>query len=294
MSAYTNKVGVHGLVWAGGWSEAEARSSIEGAKATGYDVIEILLMDPRKVDAAMTRRLLDEYEMEATASFGLSAETDVSSEDPDRVHAGERLLHEAYSVARDFGALYVGGVLYGALGKYNAPVSRLGRENSIAALQRLCDAAAGSDIQIGLELVNRYESNMLNTAAQAVSYVGEVGRDNLVIHLDTYHMNIEESDNYSAVLTAGEHLGYVHIGENHRGYLGTGNVDFTSLFRGLAAIGYTGPITFESFSSRIIMPELSYTLAIWRDLWSDNADLAAHARGFIDAQLRSAANRPAL
>ncbi len=294
MSAYANKIGVHGLVWAGGWSEAEARSSIEGAKATGYDLIEILLMDPQKVDAQMTRRLLDEYEMQATASFGLSAQTDVSSEEPGRVRAGERLLHDAYAVARDIGVSYVGGVLYGALGKYSAPVSARGRDNSVAALQRLCDAAAGSDIQIGLELVNRYESNMLNTAAQAVEYIDDVGRDNLVIHLDTYHMNIEESDNYAAVLTAGEHLGYVHVGESHRGYLGTGNVDFGSLFRGLAAIGYTGPITFESFSSRIIMPELSYTLAIWRDLWDDNVDLAEHARGFIDAQLRSAVRRRAL
>jgi len=289
MSAYVNKIGVHGLVWAGGWSEQEARISIENSKAAGYDLIEILLMDPQKVDAAMTRRLLDEYEMEATASFGLSTATDVSSDDPERVRAGERLLHDAFSVARDFGAAYVGGVLYGALGKYSSPVSPRGRDNSIAAVQHLCDEAADSGIPIGLEIVNRYESNMLNTAAQAVEYVEHVDRSNLVIHLDTYHMNIEEADNFSAVVTAGEHLGYVHVGENHRGYLGTGTVDFVSLFRGLQKIGFDGVVTFESFSSRIIMPELSYTLAIWRDLWDDNRDLASHAREFIDTQLRAAA-----
>jgi D-psicose/D-tagatose/L-ribulose 3-epimerase len=290
MTAYTNKIGVHGLVWAGGWSEAEARYSIKSAKEAGYDIIEILLMNPHNVDAAMTRRLLEEYDVEATASLGLALDTDVSSEDPDTVRAGEQLLHDAFSVARDFGATYVGGVLYGALNKYSAPVTPRGRANSVAAVQKLCDEAADSGITLGLEIVNRYESNLLNTAQQAVDYIKEVDKPNLFVHLDTYHMNIEEPDNYGAVITCGGLLGYVHIGESHRGYLGSGNVNFTSLFRGLGTIGYTGPITFESFSSEVLMPELTTSLAIWRDLWSDSADLATHARGFIDAQLRAVAS----
>ena len=288
MTAYTNKIGAHGLVWAGGWSESEARYSIESTKNAGFDVIEILLMNPRNIDASMTRRLLEEYEVEATASLGLALDTDVSSEDPDTVRAGERLLHEALSVARDFGASYLGGVLYGALNKYNAPVTERGRTHSVAAVQKLCDEAAGSGITLGLEIVNRYESNLLNTASQAVDYIREIDRSNIFVHLDTYHMNIEEPDSYSAVLTCGSLLGYVHVGESHRGYLGSGNVDFPSLFRGLAAIGYTGTITFESFSSKVLMPELTNSLAIWRDLWGDSADLAAQARSFIDAQLRAA------
>jgi D-psicose/D-tagatose/L-ribulose 3-epimerase len=290
LSGYANKVGAHGLVWAGGWSEAEARLSIASTKQAGFDVIEILLMNPASINAAMTRRILDEYGIEATASLGLALETDVSSEDPERVRAGQTKLSEAFGVARDFGATYVGGVLYGALTKYAAPASPRGRENSIASVRALCDEAADSGITLGLEIVNRYESNLLNTARQAVDYVREVDRPNLVIHLDTYHMNIEESDNYSAVLTCGDLLGYVHVGESHRGYLGSGSVDFGGLFRGLAAVGYDGWITFESFSSKVVMPELSHPLAIWRDLWDDNMDLATQARAFIDAQLRAVAS----
>lgn len=291
MSKYANKLGVHGLVWAGGWSEPEARHAIEGAKSAGYDLVEVLLMDPLRVDARMTRRLLDEYEMEATASFGLTMDTDVSSEDPERVRAGRHRLEDGYRVARDIGVSYLGGVLYGALGKYDHPVSERGRGNSVSAVQMLCDLAAESDIRIGLEVVNRYESNVLNTARQAVDYVKTVDRENLVIHLDTYHMNIEEADNYSAVCEAGRYLGYVHVGENQRGYLGSGHVDFAGLFRGLAAIDYAGPITFESFSSRVVMPELSYTLAVWRDLWDDGFDLACAARSFIETQLDVSARR---
>jgi D-psicose/D-tagatose/L-ribulose 3-epimerase len=287
MSGYANKIGVHGLVWAGGWSEADAAFSISSAHEAGYDVIEILLMNPASIASAMTRRLLDEYGIEATASLGLTLDTDVSSEDPARVKAGQAKLSEALGVARDLGATYLGGVLYGALTKYAAPVSPRGRENSVASVRALCDEAADSGITLGLEIVNRYESNLLNTARQAVDYVREVDRPNLRIHLDSYHMNIEEPDNYGAVLACGDLLGYLHVGESHRGYLGSGNVDFGGLFRGLSAIGYDGWITFESFSSKVVMPELSHTLAIWRDLWDDSMDLATHARAFIDTQLRS-------
>jgi D-psicose/D-tagatose/L-ribulose 3-epimerase len=279
---YPNIIGVHGLVWAGSWNEAEARAAIEQSAAAGYDVIELLMMDPQAMNVAMTRRLLDEYGLKASASLGLSARTDVSSDDPEVVAAGRRVLSDAVSVATDLGLIYLGGVVFGALKKYSAPVTE-------RAVRGLCDTAARAGIPIGLEVVNRYESNLLNTASQAMEYIRDVGSDNLFVHLDSYHMNIEENDMFSAVLTCGDRLGYVHVGESHRGYLGTGSVDFDGLFRGLLHAAYTGPITFESFSSAVVDPDLSYTLAIWRNLWSDNVDLAEHARGFIDAALRSAA-----
>lgn len=86
----------------------------------------------------------------------------------------------------------------------------------------------------------------------------------------------------------GDRLGYVHIGENHRGYLGSGSLDFTAFFHALADIGYTGPITFESFSSAVVAEGLSNDLAVWRDLWDDGMDLARHAHGFMRAGLQAA------
>ena len=109
-----------------------------------------------------------------------------------------------------------------------------------------------------------------------------------MIHLDTYHMNIEEDDFAGPVRLAGRRLGYVHIGESHRGYLGSGHLDFDTFFDALAGIGYGGPITFESFSSAVVSPRLSSDLAIWRNLWSDGRDLAAHARGYLAGQLSRA------
>lgn len=81
---------------------------------------------------------------------------------------------------------------------------------------------------------------------------------------------------------------YIHIGESHRGYLGTGSCDFRSLFRALARSDYSGPITFESFSSAVVSKDLSNALCVWRDLWNDGPHLAQHARQFIASEMTAA------
>ena len=96
-------------------------------------------------------------------------------------------------------------------------------------------------------------------------------------------MNIEESDFFQPVhdVAASGKLGYAHIGDSHRGYLGTGTVDFATFFRALHDVAYDGPVVFESFSSVVVSAELSNTLGIWRNLWQDSDDLAAHANRYI-------------
>ena len=115
--------------------------------------------------------------------------------------------------------------------------------------------------------------------------IDEIDQPNVVVHLDTYQMNIEEEDYRKPVLAAGDLLGYVHISESHRGYLGTGTVDFDTFFATLREIGYGGPIVFESFSSKVVSPALSNTLGIWREHWQDGMDLAKHARSFMRERL---------
>lgn len=281
-----NRLGVHALVWTGGWSEAQSRLAIEASKATGYDYIEIALLDPDSVDAALTKRLLADSDLEAHCSLGLSLDADISSDDPDVAARGEALLRKALVCAEGFGARYMVGVIYSALAKYMRPSTPRGRENCVAALRRLARSAAESGITLGLEVVNRYETNVINTAREALVLLEEIGEPNVGIHLDTYHMNIEEDDMASPVRLCGDKLVYVHIGESHRGYLGSGSVDFAPFFRALRDEKYAGPIAFESFSSAIVSPTLSNTLGVWRNLWTDGHDLASRAHEFIHAHLR--------
>ena len=283
-----NKLGVHALVWVGGWSHNECERAIAQTAEIGFDLIEIPALDLSAIDSAFTRKMLDRYRLGTTMSLGLDASTDISSQDRDSQARGEARLMQVLEVARDIGATHVCGILYSAFQKYFDPPTEAGTAASVDVMRRVGEQAARHGITIGLEVVNRYESNLLNTAAQAVAYARQVGLANVTVHLDTYHMNIEEADIEAALIGTGERLGYVHIGESGRGYLGAGNIDFDRVFRGLVKAGYQGPITFESFSSAVVNRQLQGILGIWRNLWDDGADLARHAKGYIEHGMKSA------
>ena len=293
-----NKLGVHALVWVGGWSPAEIDRAVSSTAELGYDFLEIPLLDPYSTDVKHTRAALEKARIGSTASLGLDTDTDISSIDKDAIARGEALLDRALSVVRDIGGTDLCGVIHSAMKKYMAPKSAQEVENSVTVIRRLAEKADKVGVNLHLEVVNRYESNLLNTGAQAVEMIGRIGAPNLRVHLDTYHMNIEEGFVGKAIEDCGGHLGYFHIGESHRGYLGTGTIDFDAVFRALARIDYKGPIAFESFSSAVVDPTLSNMLGVWRNLWSDGRDLAGHAKSFMEAGLTAArhavANRPTL
>ena len=275
------QVGCHGLVWTGTYDADGIRRAVRKTKEAGFDLIEFPLMDPYAFDVAVARQALDEHHIAATGSLGLNETTDISSEDLSAVRAGEELLGRAVEVLADLGSEHLCGIIYSAMRKYMEPATPKGIANSQRVISRIAQKAEKLGVRVSLEVTNRYESNVLNTARQALAFVDAVGLPNLGVHLDTYHMNIEESDMFSPVLEAGDALHYVHIGESHRGYLGSGNVDFDGFFRALGRISYDGPIVFESFSSAVVAADLSRMLGIWRNLWSDSDALGAHANRFI-------------
>lgn len=274
-------IGCHASVWTGTFDEPGLRKAIEGTAAAGFDLIELPIFRPEEWDTALTKRLLRDNGITATASLGLTEAMNISSEDPEICKAGEEHLASVIRILHELESAHLVGVIYAPMKKHLRAPSELEVANGQAALGRLADLARGYGITLGLEVVNRYESNILNTARQALAYVDGIAADNVYVHLDTYHMNIEESGMFQPVIDTGDRLGYVHIGESHRGYLGSGTVDFDGFFRALAMAGFDGPVVFESFSSVVVDPELTSALAIWRNLWNDGADLAAHANRFI-------------
>lgn len=281
------KIGIHSMVWVGDWSQRAAREAISKTAETGYDLIELSAIAPETFDVEMTARLLAEYGLECSLSLGLDPATDISSEDPDKVKAGRDRLHLALNLLRDCGGSMMCGVIYGALTKQSGPVTARGLENSRTVLAELADKAAESGISLGIEFCNRYETNIINTTGQTLEFIEQIGRPNVYAHLDTYHMNIEEnsmSDPVRQAAAAGK-LGYVHVGESHRGQLGTGTILWDDFLGALKEVEYDGVVTFESFSSKVVHSTFSNDLAIWRNLWDDNIDLAKGARQFIRERL---------
>lgn len=287
-----NLVGIHSGVWGGDWSSSGAADAVARSAAAGFDLIEIsapaLDPDPTNASASETARLLGEHRIAGVVSLALGADEDINTEDVGRSDRGERRLAATVAYAADLGADFIGGVLFSKMARYDHPPTARARANSIAVLRRTAELAAREGITLGIEYVNRYESNLLNTAAQTIAFIEDLGADNVVLHLDTFHAHVEEPDQRNAVLVAGPRLGYVHASESHRGELGTGSIDWTGLFRELARTGYAGPITVETFSNAVVSAAQAVDIGLWRTLWSDPVALASRSHAFIRSHLAAA------
>lgn len=283
-----NDIGIHALVWAGDTSSESVAKCIESTKKVGYDIIEFSLHDGFQSDPLVAAQLVHEAGLKVACSRGLALSADVSNEDPVIVQRGVELIMESIAITHSLGGEILTGALYGAFGKAERQLSAKGRANIVASLREAAADAKDKGMRLGLEVCNRYETNVVNTAADAMRLADDIGADNVFVHLDVYHMNIEEVDFTRPVHLVGDRLGYVHIGENDRGYLGSGHVNFPEFFRALADINYAGGITFESFSNAVVMESLSNDVAIWRNLWQDGFDLASQALAMINGWAEAA------
>lgn len=251
--------GVHTSMWTMRWDRAGAERTIPAAAAYKMDFIEIALLDTSIVDAPHTRALLEQHNMRAVCSLGLPQES-WASVNPDGAVAH---LCDAIDKAAEMGAEALSGVTYGGIGERTGlPPTQAEYDNIARALKAAAAHAKARGLLLGIEPVNRYENHLLNTGWQARDMIEKVGADNLFIHLDTYHMNIEEKGAANGILDAREHLRYIHLSESDRGTPGEGTCDWDEVFAALAAIGFKGGLAMESFIN--MMPEIAYGLAIWR------------------------------
>jgi D-psicose/D-tagatose/L-ribulose 3-epimerase len=281
-----NKIGVHALTFIGDIKNQSIEKCLSKVATIGYDVMELPLLNPDLLDTGFVSKAYEKFKIEPTVSLGLSYNTDISSEDEDRVNEGRELLFKALQKTIDIGSNNLCGVIHSALQKNNHPKTKRGYENSLSVIRDLAEKAKQNNIILSLEVVNRYETNIMNTAKDALNYLSDLNMANVKIHMDTYHMNIEEDNFIDPIKQIGkDKLGMYHIGENHRGYLGSGHINFIEAFRALKEINYEGIITFESFSSEVVDPVLSNTLAVWRNLWSNSEDLASKSLDFIKSNL---------
>jgi D-psicose/D-tagatose/L-ribulose 3-epimerase len=293
-SSLPNPLAVHPLLWAKSFAQADLLNAIDKAARAGFDRIVIPLRDTSTIDIAAVRRRTEAAGITPIATAIMDRTADPSSRDKDVAAAGHERLQRAIAMTRDLGAVHLGGVLYAALGRADQPADQGALGRSAAAFADVAPAAKASRINLAIEPTNRYENNLINTAAQALTFVKATEADNVLIHLDTYHMNIEESDLPAAITACAARLGYLEISESHRGLIGTGRIDVDEIIRTVLAIGYRGSLGFEAFSSEIIEPKASAAFAVWRSNFDDGDFFARHGiarlqQAFAAAQLAGVA-----
>ncbi|MGX9573316.1 sugar phosphate isomerase/epimerase family protein [Mesorhizobium sp. f-mel] len=289
-----SRIGIHSFVWSASSAQGDLERTLANTKEAGFDLIEFSYLDPANVDVGGLARRIADLDLGVAISIGLPADGDISSADKAIAAHGVEILKRTIALTRDLGGRKVAGILSTSHGLQTEAPTRDQWNRSAATLAKVAETAKAAGVTLNLEIVNRFESNLLNTAAQGLAFIEDTGSDNIFLHLDTFHMNIEEADVGLAIRHAAKKIGYVHIGESHRGFLGTGNIDFAAIFDALTAIGYSDDLSFESFSSEIVDENLSKKTAIWRNLWTDNMELARHARRFIAIGLETARRKAEL
>ena len=268
--------GAHAFIWAGEWTPEGAQKAIGGAAEAGLDFVEIPLLRPESIDITATRALLDRYGIGCTCSLGLPKAAHL----PSAPEKAESFLESAVDVAAGLEAPVLCGVLYAHLGTLTGrPPEQEELEDVARVLKNVARYAAERGVSLGVEAVNRYETYLINLAEQANAMLDRVGEPNVFVHLDTYHMNIEEKGFYEPIVATGPRMHYIHLSESDRGTPGTGNVHWDEVFRSLKAIDYDGYLVMESFAA--INEDLAGATALWRDVVGDPETLIRDGLSFL-------------
>ena len=286
-----NKVGIYYAYWTHNW-DADFVPFVSKVKKLGFDVLEVNSGTVANMNAAERDRLrsaAEKHGIELTACIGLPKKFDLASPVASTRKRGIAFLKKQAKALAATGIRELGGIIYsywpGSLpaGETNkAPYWK----RSVKSMREAIKTAEDCGVLFHMEVVNRFEQYMMNTAAEAVRYCREIGSPNCKVLLDTFHMNIEEDSFRGAIKTAGKYLGHVHIGETNRRAPGRGKMAWDEIFGALKSIRYKGSIVMEPF----LMPggEVGRDIKVFRDL-RDGLNLdkeAGRACRFVKKHLR--------
>jgi D-psicose/D-tagatose/L-ribulose 3-epimerase len=270
---------VHAYSWTSSWDD-RSLWIIDHVKELGFDCIEFPLMELAKFDAAACRRRLEAVGLGAVCSLALSAEHDVTSDDNAVRARGTDYLEACVRATAAVGGDLLSGVIYAGIGILPEVGPRPEHWERAAAALRVA-ARAGQDVgvAIGIEPVNRYETFLINTCAQALALRAMIDEPNVKIHLDAYHMNIEEEGFYEPTKRAAPHLCHYHLSESHRGIPGTGTVDWDGIYRALAEASYEGLVGLESFVE--VAAAMRRATCVWRKIAPDSDTLVREGLAYL-------------
>jgi D-psicose/D-tagatose/L-ribulose 3-epimerase len=268
------KYGIFYAYWTQTW-DADYRYYIDKASSLGFDILEIAcgaLVNSYHSDEEILD--LGEYAKEKgmilTCGYGPALEHNIASGDPAVVHNALDFYREAMRRMHLLDIKLLCGGLYGYWPvDYSIPFDKkLDFKNSVANMKELAKIGEAYDIMLCMEVLNRFEGYLINDCAEALHYVQEVDHPNVKIHLDTFHMSIEEDSIPDAIRMAGDQLGHLHFGERNRKVPGKGTIPWLEIGKVLKEMNYQGAAVFEPFTQQ--GGEVGHAIKLFRELVPDN------------------------
>ena len=283
-----NKLGIFVNFWEKKWG-IDYRYYIDKVQKLGYDILEFQaqpLLEMTNEECRAIKKYADERGIKLSYSLGLNPKYDISNPDKE-VRAGgiEYLSNIVHKIAVMEGELF-SGVTYAGWGIPSYFVDEAEKEalycRSVDSMKEVMKVAEKEGVTVCCEAVNRFESPLVNTAAEAIRYADMVDSKNIGIHLDTYHMNIEENNIGEAIRLVGNRLRHFHTGENNRNVPGRGHLDWDEIFKALKDIDYKNDIVSEPFL--MMGDEVGYDIRVWRPILENPTEerLDSEARFLLD------------
>lgn len=256
-------------------------------KRWGFDTVEIAIEDPAHIDTATVRAAAEKAGLAiGSVCAAMGPGRDFRGTDDEQRTAME-YCRAIVDQAAELGCPRVIGPVYSVVGKADAVEPAQQKTEwmlVVKNLAQLAQHAASRGVTICIEPLNRFETDFLNTCDQGLKLLRAIGSPAVKLHLDTFHMNIEEKDLGAAIRKAGTQLGHLHACGSDRGTPGGDHTDWDSIARALKAIRYDGDVVIESFTTDVKV--IARAAAIWRKIEPSRNDIAVKGLKFLHRTLR--------
>jgi D-psicose/D-tagatose/L-ribulose 3-epimerase len=275
------KLGVHSLFWCLEFNEKELHL-IDKVSEMGFDAIELAPWDGfRTLDPELVRKRVDEAGLEISGlSMTLNNSNDISSTDKSIRQSGIDLIRDYSAWGKALGCNLIAGPIYSECGKARpipADERKAEWERAVNSLKTIADDLEKKEFILAIEPLNRFETDMVNTAEQACTMCEQVGSPWVKVTLDTFHMNIEEKDIGVAIIASKKYLAHMHTCANDRGVPGEDHIPWYEIKKALMKINYNGYGVIESFAQEEVGPFAN----IWRPLTEKQEYIASKGIKFL-------------
>jgi D-psicose/D-tagatose/L-ribulose 3-epimerase len=251
-------------------------------KKWGFESVEIGIEDPEQLDAGHLNSQLTRHGLVCgSVTPCLGPDKDLRGT-PQQQRAGIQSMKRVIDFMMRIDCPRLIGVVYSTVGRAEAvpPAEKRRQWKTVAKnLLEVCNYAADRGRIVALEPINRFETDFINTCEQGLRMIEAVGNPTLKLHLDTFHMNIEEKDPAAAIRRAGSHLGHFHACGCDRGTPGNDHIDWNSIAAALRAVRYDGDVVIESFASENKL--LARAASIWREFEPTRDEIAWKGLKFL-------------
>lgn len=256
-------------------------------KKWGFDSVEIALEDVSHIDPFVVKQALDDNDLTCNticAALGPGRDLRGSIQDQE---SSMKYLMDVMDVMTVLGSSVLAGPIYSTVGRAELVSKedyKFQWDLVVKNLEKLATYAGSNNFKLAIEPLNRYETDFINTSDQALQMLRDVNSDSLFVHLDTFHMNLEEKDQAEAIMKVGDRLALLHASGSDRGTPGGDNIYWDRIFMALHWIRYEGDVVIESFTPEVKI--IAKAASIWRSIEPSVEGIAIDGLKFLKTNMK--------